>query len=67
MDIGKLAMALAALVIIGLIIFAVIKFVLPGAFEYVGCAMKTFLDPKGASGGLSTCATELQGKIKFGD
>lgn len=65
MDIGKLALALAALVIIGLIIFAVIKFVLPGAFEYVGCALKGFLDPSGTESALTTCASNLQGKIKF--
>lgn len=64
MKISKIAMALASLVIIGLLIFAVIKFVLPGSFEYVNCALKSFLDPNGTSGGLSACKDKIDFKLK---
>lgn len=64
MSIGKVAIALASLVIIGLIIFAVIRVVLPGAFAYVGCAMESFLSPA-KSITLDSCAATLKGEIKF--
>lgn len=65
MSIQKVAIALAALVIIGLVIFALIKFVLPGVFNYVKCAIGTILDPaQGKS--MADCTKEITDAIKLG-
>lgn len=60
MSIGKIAMALATLVIVGLLIFALIKVIIPSAFDYVTCAVKAFLNPSGNSTGLASCTSSIK-------
>lgn len=59
--IPKLAKVLGALVIIGLIIFAVISFIIPGVFSAFKCAMTQFLT---GAANISTCAALLDFKLK---
>lgn len=64
MKIGKLAMTLAGLVIIGLLIVAVLTGIIPAAFEYFKCAFGQFLDP-GNGESIGACSGKFVEGLKF--
>lgn len=65
MSIGKIALALAALVIVGLVIIAIITIILPAAFAFVSCAVGLILNPSSGASIGTTCVTALTGSIKL--
>lgn len=64
-NVGKIALVLGGLVIIGLIIFALISNVMPASFEFVGCAFKAFLNPSQTGGTVSSCGDAFMNGFKF--
>lgn len=64
MKIGKLAMTLAGLVIIGLLILAVLTGIIPATFEYFKCVFGQFLDPSNTANA-GACATKFTEGLKF--
>lgn len=64
MQIAKIAIILASLVIVGLLIVAVVTGVIPGAFEYAKCAFGDFLKAS-SSANLDTCIGKFTDKLKF--
>lgn len=64
MNIGKVAKVLGALVIVGLLIFAVISLIIPNVFTYITCVFKSILNPDGSSAGLGACANAIEFKFK---
>lgn len=64
MNISKVAKVLGALVIVGLLIFAVISLIIPNVFTYITCVFKAILNPTGTSNALGTCANSIEFKLK---
>lgn len=64
MKIGKIAIALAALVIISLIIFATITNIIPETFDFFNCAFKVFLTPGNTESSLSSCVNGIDFKFR---
>lgn len=65
MSIGKIALALAALVIVGLVIIAIITVILPAAFAFIQCAVGLILNPSAGSSIGTTCVQAFTEKIKL--
>jgi hypothetical protein len=64
MKIGKLALTLAGLVIIGLLIISVLTGIIPATFDYLKCVFEQFLNPATVANN-GACVAKFTAGLKF--